>query len=484
MNILMASSELSPLIRSGGLADTLASLTGQLRALGHEVSVVLPYYRAIRENKAIKARKTGVKITVPLGSGRYPCEIFETKTPEGVQVFLVARDEYFDRSGIYGTEDRDYQDNAARFIFFTKCVLELARRADPAPQVLHLHSWETALAPALVRDQRLPFRTILSPHGLEFQGNFWSFDFGLTNLPGDYFSAQGLEYFGSMNCLKGGIIYADAVVLPGERFVDAAQTPDYGCGLDPILREQRHKLVGIPSSDDVAGWKPDADAALAAPYSKARPAARGKNKEAFLQAAGLNGGAEARTVAAFTEATRQAGIGNLLASLDRLLVDDVRVALFGPVPADLTIPLEVARRKHAGRFVHVSEFDETLARKALAAADLFLLPSAVEPEAVWLKRAVLYGAIPVAVQCGGLFQYVRDWEPGGNAGNGFVFTRESSDGIVDICRRALRTLDDPAQAETLLNRNLGTDFSAAAIAAAHVNLYERLVYPSYIGRAA
>lgn len=484
MNILMASSELSPLIRSGSLADTLASLTSELRTLGHEVSVVLPYYRAIRENKSIKTRKTGVKFSVPVGSGRYPCEVFETKTPAGVQVFLVARDEYFDRSGVYGTDDRDYQDNAARFIFFTKCVLELARRADPAPQVLHLHSWETALAPALVRDQRLPFRTVLSPHGLEYQGNFWSFDFGLTNLPGDYFSAQGLEYFGSMNCLKGGIIYADAVVLPGERFVDAAQTPDYGCGLDPVLREQRHKLVGIPSSDDVLDWKPDADTALAAAYSRTKPAARGRNKEAFLQTAGLAPGASARTIVTFTDATKQAGIGNLLASLDRLLVDDVRVTMLGAVPAALTIPLEVARRKHAGKFVHFGEFDEPLARKALAAADLFLVPAAVEPEATWLKRAILYGAVPVAVQCGGLFQYVRDWEPGGNTGNGFVFTRESSDGMVDICRRALRTLNDPAQAETLLNRNLGTDFSAATIAAAHVNLYERLVYPSYIGRAA
>lgn len=484
MNILMASSELSPLIRSGDLADTLASLTSELRTLGHEVSVVLPYYRAIRENKSIKTRKTGVKISVPLGSGRYPCEIFETKTSNGVQVFLVARDEYFDRSGIYGTEDRDYQDNAARFIFFTKCVLELARRADPAPQVLHLHSWETALAPALVRDQRLPFRTVLSPHGLEFQGNFWSFDFGLTNLPGDYFSAQGLEYFGSMNCLKGGIIYADAVVLPGERFVDAAQTPDYGCGLDPILREQRHKLVGIPSSDDVAGWKPDGDTALAATFSKSKPVGRSKNKEGFFQSIGLQSGASARTIVNFTEATKRAGIGQMLASLDRLLVDDVRVVVLGEVSPELTIPLEVARRKYAGKFVHLAEFDDTLARKALAAADLFLLPATVEPEATWLKRAILYGAIPVAVQCGGLFQYVRDWEPGSNTGNGFVFTRESADGIVDICRRALRTLDDASQAETLLNRNLGTDFSSGAIAAAYVNLYERLVYPSYIGRAA
>jgi starch synthase len=198
MNILIAAAEMTPFVRNGNVGDAVAELAGEFRRMGHEVSVVLPCYRTIREGKAGKLKKTGVKFSVPVGAGRYPCEIFESKAAAGVQVFLVSREEYFDRSGIYGTDGRDYQDNAARFIFFTKCAIELARRMEPPPDVVQFHSWETGLGPVFCRDQRLPFKTVFVPHGLEYQGNFWSFDFGLTNLPGDYFSARGCAARGAV----------------------------------------------------------------------------------------------------------------------------------------------------------------------------------------------------------------------------------------------------------------------------------------------
>ena len=194
MKILVASSELAPLARTGGLADAVAELTAELSRLGHEVSVVIPYYRSIREEKAAKTKKTRVKFNVQVGNAGIPVDVFETQTPEGVQVFLIARDEYFDRSGFYGVDGRDYQDNAARFIYFTKAAVELAGRMNPAPEILLANGWQTALLPVFVAERRLPYRTVLTPHSLAFQGNFWSYDFGLTNLPGDYFSAHGVEY--------------------------------------------------------------------------------------------------------------------------------------------------------------------------------------------------------------------------------------------------------------------------------------------------
>lgn len=472
MNILMVAAEMSPLLRNGDLGDAVASLSGELRRLGHEVSVVLPCYRAIREGKA-KLKKTGVKFSVTVGSGRYPCEIFETKTAEGVQVFLVSREEYFDRTGVYGVEGRDYQDNAARFIFFTKCAIELARRMEPLPDILHANSWETALAPVFCRDQRLPFRTVLTPHGLEYQGNFWSYDFALTNLPGEYFGARGVEYFGSMNCLKGGILSADAVVLPGERFVSEAQTPVAGCGLDPVLREHQHKLFGIPTSAGLEEWRPDADGVLAEKFSAAQPEKRAKNLPAALQSFELDPAPARAVFVAFTDASP--GTDLLLASLDRLLAENCRLILFGEVDPALTVDLEVARRKHRGRLAHVATFDDTQARKALAGADVLLVPGAVEPRATWLRRGLRYGAIPVALQCGGLFQLVRDWDASRGQGNGFTFRSATVDGLLDITRHALRTLDDPAQRAGLLAANLAVDFSPGASARAHLELYSRLL---------
>ena len=174
MKILVASSEMTPLARTGGLADAVMELTAELVRLGHDVSVVLPFYRTIREDKLAKTKKARIRFNVQVGSSGIPGEIFETKTPDGIPVFLVARDEFFDRSGFYGVDGRDYQDNAARFVYFTKCAVELAAKMDPAPQVLLANGWQTALLPVFVSERRLPFRTVLTPHTLAYQGNFWS----------------------------------------------------------------------------------------------------------------------------------------------------------------------------------------------------------------------------------------------------------------------------------------------------------------------
>jgi starch synthase len=463
MKILVASSEISPLARSGGLADAVSELTAELLRLGHEVSVAIPYYRTIREGKVAKTKKTRIRFNVQVGNAGIPGEIFETKSPDGVQVFLVARDEYFDRSGFYGVDGRDYQDNAARFIYFTKCVVELATMMDPAPQILHANGWQTALLPVFVSERRLPFRTALTPHTLAYQGNFWSYDFGLTNLPGDYFSAHGVEYYGSMNCLKGGILFADAVILPGERYVCEAQTPEYGSGLENVLREHQHKLYGIPSSAELKDWKPAAGENLE------------KSRANLLEAVGMAPEPPRAIFATFTESSGGKGLDLLFPALDRLLADDVRLILAGPVDAGNITALEIAERKHRGRFAHVPEVDEAFAHKALAGADVFLVPGPVEPEAIWLRRAMLSGAIPLAAQCPGLFQFVRDWEQTRGEGNGFVFCARTVDGLLDGCRKVLKVMDDPMRRETLRKRCLSADFSLEAAARAHIELFERLL---------
>jgi len=469
MKILMAAGEMAPFVCIGELAGAMANLSGGLHRLGHEVNVVIPFYRSLREDKATKVKKTKIRFSVPVGVSKLPCEIFEAKAPSGVRVFLVARDEYFDRSGIYGVDGRDYQDNAARFIFFTKCVLELACRMKVLPDLLHLNSWETALAPVLAHEQRLPFRTVLTPHALEFQGNFWSYDFALTNLPGDYFSARGVEYFGSMNCLKAGILFADAIVLPGERMVSAAQTPEHGCGLENVLREHQHKLTGISSAAGLEDWSPAADKSLAATYSLKKPAAREKNRTALFQALEFGEESSGPVFLVFSEACDGKNTGVLLDSLDRILDGGARLILLGPVPEERVFALEMARRKHQGSFVQLEKFDEKLARLALAGADIFLVPGRVEPRALWLRRAIRYGAIPLALQCGGLFQLVRDGD------NGFVFYVPTVDGFVDACRRADGVLADKAQSAALRERCLGADFSSEATAKGHEVLYERLL---------
>jgi starch synthase len=462
MKILVASSEMTPLARTGGLADAVSELTAELVRLGHDMSVVLPYYRTIREEKQVKTKKGRIRLNVQLGNAGIPSEIFETKT-DGIPVFLVARDEYFDRSGFYGVDGRDYQDNAARFVYFTKCAVELAAKMDPAPQILHANGWQTALLPVFVSDRRLPFRTVLTPHTLAYQGNFWSYDFGLTNLPGDYFSARGVEYYGSMNCLKGGTLFADAIVLPGERYVWEAQTPEHGYGLENVLREHQHKLYGIPSLAGLKDWKPSSSGNFE------------KSRASLLEAVGMAGEPPRAIFVTFSESSAGKGLDLLFAALDRLLADNVRIILTGPVDPGNITALEIAERKHCGRFAHVQEADDAFARKALAGTDIFLVPGPVEPEAIWLRRAMLSGAVPLAAQCPGLFQFVRDWEQTRGEGNGFVFAAPTADGLLDGCRKTMKVMDDPVRRERLRKRCQGADFSLEAAARAHIELFERLL---------
>lgn len=464
----MTASEMAPLATSGSMGTGVAVLARGLRALGHEVSVILPLHRAVREKCDLK--KTGVKFSVMVGNAKYATEIFEATAPDGTQVFLVGRDEFFDRSGLYGNESGDYQDNSTRFVFFTKCAMELARRMDPAPEVIHAHGWQTALAGVFVRDGRLPFRTVFTPHGLEYQGNFWSYDFALTNLPGDYFSARGLEFFGSLNLLKSGILFSDIVVLPGERFVAAAQTPSHGCGLEVVLRENAAKLAGIPDGQDLEGWDPALDPSLASPFSlrkiKSRAANAGKLAGAFdWEEGGL------ATFVVFADASD--GLDGLFDSLDRLIPHGVRVGLLGRPHKTNLRAAEVAARKHRGHFGWLEEFTEEEARLALGGADFLLVPGPANPLSPWLMRGLVYGLIPVAFQAHGLFQLVTERRQG--AGNGFYFSEASPDALVDACRKALEVITNSGEHEAMIRACMEADFSIKASSKAHESLYLRLV---------
>ncbi len=203
MRILMISAEGPPLARATALVDVLEALPRELRARKHEVGIAMPFYREIRE-AAFEVKDTGITVDVRIGAKSYVAEFLEGRTAGGVQTFFVRCDEFFDRPGIYGEHGVPYEDNAARFIFFCKAALELARRMTPTPQVLHVHDWASALVPVLVRNQQLPFATVLTIHHLAEQGSFWGLDFELTNLPERYFKPRGVEFFGRLNLLKGG----------------------------------------------------------------------------------------------------------------------------------------------------------------------------------------------------------------------------------------------------------------------------------------
>lgn len=459
MNILMATTEMEPFAQTGTWATDMRDLVVALCEAGHEVTVILPFYRCVREAKSIKAKKSKTKFLIPMGSSNLPCEIFEAAGPGGSKILLIARDEFFDRTGLYGTEGRDYQDNSARFIFFSKCIVEIARRTNP--DILHVHGWQTALAPVFVRNEGLSVTTVLTPEGLEYQGNFWSYDFALTNLPDDYFSARGVEYYGSMNCLKAGILFADSVILPSRRFLYEMQTSVYGCGLENVLREQSFKLEGITPGLPAAAW----------PVLPSSPVAKSAAREKLLSSTSLH--PDGRVFLVDTTATRGGGLDALFAALDRLPSDDIRILLLGGIPDVEMKAYHIAKRRHVGRFHHIEKVDERLLQAALAGSDFLILPGPVEPGGEFLLLSMRNGVIPIAVRCGGLRQFVKDHDPVTGIGNGFVFSNSTTDALVDAMHRAARC--DP---QTLLSIEAAareTDITWSATARHHTELYTRIL---------
>src|SRR6202049_2729129 len=267
MKILMITPEGPRRARAGAIVDVLDALPRELRERGHEVSVALPFYKEIRENPRFEERDTGVTVDIRVGEKTHIAEYLEGRSSSGVQLFFVRCDEFFDRDGIYGEHGEPYEDNAARFIFFSKATVELARRLTPTPQILHLHDWPPALVPVYVRAHRLPFSTVLTIHRLADQGSFWGLDFALTNLHERFFTLRGVEFFGKLNFLKAGILFADRVTTVSERHKREIQTPEFGCGLDVVLRENAHKLSAILHGADYTRWNPETDKLLPANYT-------------------------------------------------------------------------------------------------------------------------------------------------------------------------------------------------------------------------
>lgn len=483
MKILMASSEMAPLARSGGLGDVLEALPAELQKRGHEVSVALPYYRSVREGRGLKIKKTGVKMTIQVGAKRIEAEILECIAPNGVQVFLVRRDEYFDRSGFYGADGRAYEDNAERFIFFTKSVVELARRMKPAPDIIHSHDWQTALAPVFVHEYGLPFKTVLTLHNVEYQGVFWGIDFALTNLPPGYFNDRSLEFYNNINFLKCGIVFADALTTVSERYAREIQTPEFGSGLERVLQEHSRKLTGILNGADSANWNPSTDKWLPKKY-RAGGSMSGKKvcREALLSKLGLDPDPAGPVFAMVTRLAEQKGFDILLPLLDRLLAADVRMVILGEGDPAYERELLLAQMKHREQFAFKREFDDPLAHLIEAGADITLMPSRYEPCGLSAMYSLKYGTIPIVRASGGLYQIVRDYDPTTGDGNGFQFFDYSAGALWDSIMRARKIFADAQAWKTLMQRAMESDFSWSTASEKYEQVYARLV-PKAAGHA-
>lgn len=471
----MLSSEGWPLARSGALADVLVALPRELKARGHEVALAMPYYREIRENRKIKTKPLHVSLEIPLGEKNLSADLLEGRTGEDLQIFFVRCDELYDRPGVYQERGQPYADNAARFIFFSKAAIEIARRMTPSPEILHCHDWTTALVPVLVRDRGLPFATVLSIHHLADQGNFDTWDFALTNLPGGYFDLRGLEFFGRLNLLKGGILFADRIVVSSEPYAHQIQTSSLGEGLEVVLREHSQRLHGILGGADDKRWNPATDKFLPATYGAHQLARKRTSRDALLEELKLAPNPNGPVFGMVTRVVDAKGFDILLPVLDRLLSDDVRLVILGKGDPAYETALAIAARRYPNRLAYLHDYDERLAHLIEGGSDLALIPSRVEPGAFSAMHSLRYGVLPIARAVQGVEQIILDYDPAADAGYGFLFYKYGSEPLWDAIKRAREIFRERPTWERLVQRAMACDFSWALAAESYEALYGSLL---------
>ena len=480
MKILMISSEGWPLARSGALADILVALPRELKVRDHEVALAMPFYREIRENKKIKTKPLHVSLQISLGERSLSADLLEGRTAENLQIFFVRCDELYDRAGVYQERGEAYPDNAARFIFFSKAAVEVARRMNPSPEILHCHDWPAALVPVLVRQQGLPFPTVLSIHHLAEQGSFDSWDFSLTNLPGRYFEPSGVEFFGRLNLLKGGILFADRIIVSSQTYAQEIQTPGFGEGLDMVLREHAPKLIGILGGADYKRWNPASDKLLPAHYDAGHLELKAVSRNALLDQLKLAPAPRGPVFGMVTRTVEAKGFDILMPVLDRLLADDVRLVILGKGDAAYETGLAIAARRYPERLAYIHDYDEKLAHLIEGGSDIALIPSRVEPGGFSAMHSLKYGVLPIARGTRGIEQIIADYDGATNSGYGFLFYEYGSEALWDAIKRAKEIFHDRDEWMRLMKRAIARDFSWQGAAESYERLYGDLMARSAV----
>ena len=479
LKILFASSEVTPFAKTGGLADVSASLPAALASLGHQVVVVMPMYRSVMEG-VFKLKLVDSLLEVPFRGRVLKDKVFYSELSDNLAIYFVKKNEFFDRSMLYSTSEGDYFDNAERFIFFSSAILNLSQLIDFKPDIIHCNDWQTSLVPAYLRSiyKGKPFfsaaRSVLTIHNLAYQGVFDSEYINISGLPLEFFSMKGFEYYGKVNFLKGGIVFADAVTTVSEKYALEIQTPEYGYGLDGVLKERKEDIFGVLNGVDYEEWNPETDSHIAANYCVDDLSGKKKCKKELMDIYKLKGSENIPLLGIISRLAAQKGFDILAEAVDALLELGAFMVLLGTGDEIYEKQYAEIGKKHKKRFGTKIAFDNVLAHKIEAGSDMFLMPSRYEPCGLNQMYSLRYGTIPIVRATGGLDDTITEFNPQKFEGNGFKFADYSAKALIDEVKKALAVYKDKELWSKLAKKAMREDFSWAKSAHRYEEIYERV----------
>jgi starch synthase len=479
LRVLFVTSEAVPFAKTGGLADVAGALPKFLEGLGCEVQLIMPYYRMVRKS-GLPVQRLEQTLDVTLGNETLQADLYQSEPGKKPLVYFIGREEFFDRENLYGTPKGDYFDNAERFVFFSKAALAFCRAMDFSPDIIHHHEWQTGLIPVLLRcsDPKDPLfsRTaaVFTIHNIAYQGLFAREKLSLTGLPAEVYNPEGIEFWGKINFMKAGIVYADVINTVSHRYSQEIQTAEYAYGLEGILRKRSRDLYGILNGVDYHDWDPSHDPHLASSYRLDDLSGKRVCKRDLLKEFGLTPSLEEMPVlGVISRLADQKGFDLLSEILEDLFKLDLGFVLLGTGDQKYHDLFTRIARKYPRKAGIRIAYDDRLAHKIEAGADLFLMPSRYEPCGLNQIYSLRYGTIPVVRATGGLDDTIVHYNPATGTGNGFKFLRYDAKEFLQQIDAAISFYHQPEHWNRLVRNAMSADFSWARSAGSYVDLYRK-----------
>ncbi len=514
MRILLASSEVEPYSKTGGLADMTAALGKYLARAGHQVGIVTPLHRCVlpairrRLSEELAAREADRRrrgdplrrealldrevarhlrpfdwsLSLPLGTVTHHGTVRIAQPEPNLTLYFVDAPQFYDRDGLYldPSSKSDYWDNPDRYIFFSKAVANLARYLPWQPEIVHLHDWHTGLVPLFVRHQawhdgwlNAP-KTILTVHNLAPQGRCAAGKYALTNLPPYYFNADAVEYWGDLNPLKAGLVFADALTTVSPTYAREITTPAYGEGLDGLLRHRSHSLTGILNGVDYETWRTDLNPALPHPFTRSSPEGKRRCKAALQAELGLPVRDDLPLFGTVTRLDPQKGVDLILGALEEMLAGDMQYVLLGSGRPDFESGFASLAERYPTKVATVIGYQPDLAHRIEAACDFYLMPSRFEPCGLNQMYSLRYGAVPLVRATGGLQDSVVDIREDRSRADGIKFQDATVSALAKAVRKAIALWREPGWYAHYRDNGMAADFSWERSVRKYEALYQQL----------
>jgi len=472
MRVLIASGEAVPYCKTGGLADVAGVLFKELNAMNIDARLILPLYGSI--GMEFDLSDTGIELKIFINNRLYSGRVYTHD-----KAVFIRCDELYGREGLYGDKGGDFADNALRFSYFCRALLEACKAIDFRPDIIHLNDWQTALVPLYLRTEYSGddfFRdtlTLLTIHNLGYQGMFPAEDLSTVGVGQAMFNPEGIEFYGRVNFLKAGILYADILSTVSRRYAEEITTPEYGFGLDGILSKRKDVLFGILNGIDYREWSPEVDGFIESRYSAEDLRGKVLCKERLMELCSIKLKKGAPLLSFVGRLSVQKGIELITAGLDRLTGYGCGVILLGTGTREAEESLmSISREGRENLYVRL-DFDEVFAHSVYAGSDMVMMPSRYEPCGLVQMIALRYGTVPVARNTGGLSDTIEDYNALTDTGTGFLFDDYNLAVFLESIKRALTLYPFSRRWQKLMKRGMEKDFSWRRFVSEYVELYKK-----------